>query len=55
MVKETTTLCDICKEHKAHTKCFLCERDIYEDHNFGGYNSHIMIHTLVYNDGVFDI
>lgn len=55
MVKETTILCDICREHKAHAKCFLCERDICEDHNFGGCNSQIMINASVYNDRVFDI
>lgn len=55
MVKETAILCDICKEHKAHTKCFLCEIDICENHNFGGDQSQIIINAFVYNNSVFDI
>lgn len=55
MVKETIVLSDICKERKAATKCFLCGKDICEDHNFGGKYSSVSIHAVVYNDRVFNI
>jgi len=55
MVKETIVICDICKERKADTKCFLCNKDICEEHNFGGKHSNISISAIVYNDRVFDI
>ena len=55
MVKEMTILCDICKEQKANTKCFLCEKDICDDHNFGGRHSVILINAMVYNDNIFNI
>jgi len=53
MVKEMITLCDICKEQKANTKCFLCSKDICTDHNFGGDNSCFVTNVQVYNDRVF--
>ena len=55
MVKELATLCDICKETKATAKCFLCDKDICKDHNFGGGHSNVIIHAWVYNDHVFEI
>lgn len=55
MVKEMIILCDICKEKKANTKCFLCSKDICNDHNFGGEHSYILTNVTVYNDRVFDI
>jgi len=55
MVKETIVICDICKERKADAKCFMCGKDICDDHNFGGKHSNVSISAIVYNDHVFDI
>jgi hypothetical protein len=55
MAKHTVILCDICEENKAITKCFICEKDICNEHNFGGESSKVLIGAYVYNDKVFNI
>lgn len=54
MVEKLVVLCDVCEEEKSTAKCFLCGRDICDDHNFGGEGSRISIEAVVYNDHVFN-
>lgn len=55
MVREVVILCDICRKQVANTKCFICNRDICDEHNFGGDHASILINATVYNENVFDI
>jgi len=58
MVKAEVILCDICDKKTAKTaitKCFLCGRDICENHNFGGENARVRVRAEVFNDHVFEI
>ena len=55
MVRDMVIMCDICGERKASAKCFLCEKDICKDNNFGGDHSRVTINATVYNDKVFGV
>jgi hypothetical protein len=50
-----TKVCDICKSKISTIKCFLCGKDICDDHNFGGKYANVYVDVIVYNDIVFDV
>lgn len=46
----TKELCDICKEKLATAKCFICGKDICDEHN-----SKVTIDAAVYNENIFSV
>ncbi len=60
MVERVINICDICEEKsfvskRASTKCFICEKDICEEHNFGGIYSEVIIGVNIHNSHTFNI
>jgi len=54
MSKANVNLCDLCAERVATSKCFVCKRDLCDEHNFGGEHSDFEIRVWIYNDNFCD-
>jgi hypothetical protein len=54
MSKATVSLCDICTTSVATSKCFVCNRDLCSEHDFGGEHSDFEIRVWIYNSHFCD-